>query len=107
METKNHNNTLGKKLFETSIKCELYKPMIGKVVYGDEPEGIPEKTSPEVEAEMGWKYVICSPLSPYAIGGIHWDSLCKIADGKSLSDIFHAEVDFTKNTITVYIKEEA
>lgn len=94
-------------IFKTKIKCKVYEPMIGKVEYGDDRVGIPHKTHPEVEAEMGWKYTVCSPLSPYALGGEHWKSLCKIADGKSLSDVFRAEVDFTKNTITVYIKEEA
>ncbi len=94
-------------LFETKITCELYEPKIGKVSYTNGRVGIPQKTTPEEEAEMGWKYTVVSPLSPYAIGWKNWESLCDNSGGKGLAEVFRAEVDFEKKTITVYKKEEA
>jgi hypothetical protein len=97
-----------KTLFTVPIACEVYKPMIGKVKYSETEEGIPNKTNEEVRAEMGWKYTICSPLSPYALGFATWKKLCEIHDnlgkGGSLSDVFSAAINYNKNEITVALK---
>ena len=98
METK-------KCLIETPIVCRVYKPMVGKVMYGKNEIGIPQVTDPEVEAEMGWKYTIVSPLSPYAVGKTIWQKLCEMAGDLALSDVFTTEVNFNTNRITIYKKE--
>jgi len=88
-------------VFTTKIRCQLYEPMIGKVAYGNEV-GIPEATDPETCAEMGWKYTVCGPLSPYALGWENWRKLIDIAGDRALSEVFHAEVDFERRTISVF-----
>jgi len=93
-----------KRLFTADIACEVYEPMVGKVSYGPEEIGIPQKTHSEEEAEFGWKYTVVSPLSPYALGGMLWQMLCANAEGKSLSEVFEADVDFEAKTITVSLK---
>jgi len=98
METKNL-------LIETAIVCQVYKPMVGLVMYAKDEIGIPQVTDPEVEAEMGWKYTIVSPLSPYAVGKPIWQKLCEMAGDLALSDAFTTEVNFNTNRITIYKKE--
>jgi len=95
---------MNSKIFTTHIRCKVYEPMAGKVSYGYEEVGIPQKTDAETEAEMGWKYTVISPLSPYAIGSMLWQMLCANAGGKTLSDVFEACVDFKANMITVSLK---
>jgi len=72
----------------SSIKCKVYIPMIGKVEYHDGEEGILHTVSLEDQYEIGSKYTICSPLSPYAIGWNNWKMLCEEARGKDFAEVF-------------------
>jgi hypothetical protein len=95
-----------KKLFTSAIKCKVYAPMVGKVQYFDR-EGIPKIEPLETQFEIGSKYTVVSPLSPYAIGWNNWQKLVDGAGGRDLADVYKAEVDFDQKTITVYQKEAA
>ena len=91
------------KLFTTKIRGRVYAPMAGKVMYMDDEVGVPLATDDETRAEMGWKYTVASPLSPYVLGGEkHRMLVAELKNNESLSDAFRAEVDWEKNEVTVY-----
>ena len=88
-------------MFETTIKCEVYEPMAGKVMHGSNV-GIPQPACAESRMAFGSEYTICSPMSPYALGWSNWQILKDEANGRDFSEVFQPVVDFEKNIITIY-----
>ena len=96
---------MGKLLFTTSIRCEIYAPMAGRVDYMYGEEGIPIPADMETRQEFGCGYTIVGTLSPYALGWDNWRIIEALAEGRDFNEVAEAVVDWVNKTITVYEKE--
>ena len=92
-------------IFTTSIRCEVYEPMAGRVDYRYGEEGIPQPADIETRHEMGCDYTIVSPMSPYAVGWSNWRKIEALAEGRAFDEVAEATVNWVNRTITVYKKE--